>query len=87
MDGFGDSSGDTGASTNPSMGTFKSANNIGDKIPGHIATTKGISSLTGGAMTTSLKHSTKGLGSPRPFTAKIKPMKNIGKDIGRKRGY
>ncbi len=77
---------DMGTSTGSSMGTFKVANNLG-KLPAGGATMKGVAGLTGRATNVSLKHSTTGLAKPRPFMAKIRPVRNEMKSIGRKRGY
>ena len=80
--------GDFGTSTSPSMGTFKSANAIGAKLPAGGSTIRGTGGLTQRAEDFSFRHSTKGLGmGAKPFTAKVRPIKNIGKSIGRKRGY
>ncbi len=78
--------GDLGVSTNPSMGSFKTANSLG-KLPDGGSTFRGVGGLTAKAERVSMQHSTKGLGAPKPFSAKVRPVKNEMKSIGRKRGF
>lgn len=78
----------TGFSSSPAMGSFKSANAIGGKLPAGGSTIRGTGGLTQRAEDFSFRHSTKGLSSgPKPFTAKVRPIRNEMKSIGRKRGY
>lgn len=79
--------GSSGFGSSPSMGTFKSANNIGAKLPTGGSTIRGTGGLTQRAEGVSMKHSTAGLASPKPFSAKVRPVKNEMKSIGRKRGF
>lgn len=77
---------DSGFSSGSDMGTFKSANSLGS-LPAGGSTFRGTGGLTQRAEGVSMKHSTKGLTGPKPFTAKVRPVRNVMKDIGRKRGY
>ncbi len=88
---------DLGASTFPDMsksgvtsdaqkGTFKGVNELG-KLPAGGATPKGAGGLEQKAQMYAVRHSTKAIRGPKPFMAKTKPITNVGKDIGRKRGY
>lgn len=70
-----------------SMGAFKPANNISAKLPAGGSTMRGVAGLDARAENFSMKHSTKGLAASKPFTAKVRPIKNLAKSIGRKRGY
>lgn len=85
MGGFGNPMGGIGSS--PSMGTFKSANAISAKLPTGGATIRGTGNLTKQAGDFAFRHSTKGLTGPKPSVVKVRPVKNLGKQIGRKRGY
>ena len=76
-----------GVSTDATKGTFKGANDFGKGLPAGGATVQGAGTQEKKAMFYSMRHSTKGLGGPKPFTAKVKPITNVGKSIGRKRGY
>ena len=90
MGGFGSNptGGSSGFGSSPSMGTFKSANNVdAAKLPSNGATMRGVGGLTQRAEQVSTKHATKGLAGPKPSMAKIRPIKNEMKSIGRKRGY
>lgn len=83
-----DFGGDLGSSTfSGSKGAFKPANDISAKLPSGGSTIRGTAGLTQRAELISTKHSTKGLGGPKPFMAKVRPIKNLAKSIGRKRGY
>jgi hypothetical protein len=85
-----DGMGDSGFSSDPSMGSFKTSNSISAKLPAGdgSSTMRPGANLEQKAGNYSMRHSTKGLSSgPKPFTVKVKPMKNIGRDIGRKRGF
>ncbi len=73
---------DSGILSDAQKGAFKGANDLG-KLPDQGSSVQGSSSLLKKAQVYSTKHSTKGLGSPR--VAKVKPMTNIGRAIGRKR--
>lgn len=86
MNGFPDSD-PSGVSTDAQKGTFKGANDFGHGLPAGGATVEGSGNMQKKAMFYSMRHSTKGLGGPKPFTAKVKPITNVGKSIGRKRGY
>jgi hypothetical protein len=82
------SGGEGGFSSAPGMGSFKSANAIGGKLPAGGATIRGVGGLEQRAGDFSFRHSTKGLSTgPKPFTTKVRPVKNEMKSIGRKRGY
>jgi hypothetical protein len=76
-----------GFSSSSSLGSFKSANSIGGKLPAGGSTIRGTGGLTQRAEDFSMRHSTKGLSSAKPFTTKVRPIKNEMKSIGRKRGY
>jgi hypothetical protein len=79
---------ETGFSSSPTMGSFKSANVIGAKLPAGGSTIRGTGGLTQRAEDFSFRHSTKGLSSgPKPFSTKVRPIRNEMKSIGRKRGY
>lgn len=78
--------GGSGFGSSPSMGEFKSANSLGH-LPAGGSTMKGVAGLEGRAENVQMRHSTKGLMSAKPFMAKIRPVKNEMKSIGRKRGY
>ena len=77
----------SGFSSGGSMGSFKTSNNLGH-LPAGGSTIRGTGGLTQRAEDFSFRHSTKGLSSgPKPFTAKVRPIRNEMKSIGRKRGY
>ena len=83
-----DGMGDSGFSSDPSMGSFKTSNSIGAKLPAGGSTIRGTGGLTQRAEDFSMRHSTKGLSSgPKPFSTKVRPIKNEMKSIGRKRGF
>lgn len=84
---MGDSNNLMGAGTRPAMGSFKPANNISAKLPAGGSTMRGVGGITARAENFSMKHATKGLASPKPIGAKLKPIKNLGRQIGRKRGF
>lgn len=88
MGGFSSNPTGSGFSANPSMGSFKSANSLGAKLPAAGSTIRGTGDLTQHAEDFSFRHATKGLGMPKVPGAKMsKPVKMVGKQIGRKRGY
>ena len=76
----------SGILSDAQKGAFKSANNLGS-LPEGGASIAGSSSLLRKAQVYSARHSTKGLGLTRPSITKTKPLTNIGRAIGRKRGY
>ena len=79
---------ETGFSSSPAMGSFKSANSISAKLPASGSTIRGVGGLDQRAEDFSMRHSTKGLSSgPKPFSTKVRPIRNEMKSIGRKRGY
>ena len=75
---------DSGVLSDAQKGAFKGANDLG-KLPTGGASPEGVGTLEKKAQMYSMRHSTKGLGSPRVSGAKVKPMTNIGRAIGRKR--
>lgn len=78
---------ESGFSSGGGMGDFKTSNNLGH-LPAAGSTVRGTGALTQRAEDFSFRHSTKGLSSgPKPFTTKVRPIKNEMKSIGRKRGY
>jgi hypothetical protein len=85
MNGFPDTS-PSGLTSDAQRGSFKSSNDLG-KLPEGGAGVEGSGTLLKHAQQYSIRHSTKGLAGPKPFTAKVKPITNLGKSIGRKRGY
>lgn len=74
----------SGILSDAQKGAFKGANDLG-KLPEAGASAQGVGSLEKKAQMYSMRHSTKGLGSQRAAGAKVKPMTNIGRAIGRKR--
>jgi len=76
----------SGVTSDAQKGAFKSGNDLGH-LPTGGATPAGVEGLTEKAQTFSVRHSTKGLRAPKPFTTKVRPITNLGKSIGRKRGY
>ena len=75
-----------GVSSDATKGAFKGANDLGH-LPAGGASVEGVGNMEKKAQIYSTRHSTKGLGGPKPFTAKVKPITNLSKSIGRKRGY
>lgn len=76
----------SGITSDAQKGAFKSANSLGS-LPTGGASAAGVGGLLQKAQTFSVRHSTKGLRPSKPFTAKVRPITNEGKSIGRKRGY
>lgn len=76
----------SGTTSDAQKGAFKSSNDLG-KLPEGSAGIEGSGNLLNKAQQYSTRHSTKGLAGPRPFMAKVKPITNLGKSIGRKRDY
>ena len=76
----------SGITSDAQKGAFKGANDLG-KLPAGGATSEGVGGLARKAQTFAIRHSTKALRSPKPFTTKVRPITNEGKSIGRKRGY
>ena len=76
----------SGVTSDAVKGAFKGANDLG-KLPEGGSSVEGVGALQKKAQVYSQRHSTKGLGSPRSPFAKVKPMSNLGRAIGRKRGY
>ena len=88
---------DLGSSTFPDMqkggfasdaikGAYKGSNDLGH-LPQAGASIEGSGGLIRNAQKYSMRHSVKGLGFKRAPTAKLKTITNLGRDIGRKRGY
>ncbi len=67
-------------------GAFKGANDLG-KLPEGGSSSEGVGTLQKKAQGYAFKHSTKGLFGARPSATKTRSNTNIGKAIGRKRGY
>jgi len=76
----------SGVTSDATKGAFKSSNDLGH-LPEGGASPEGSGTLLKKAQIFSVRHSTKGLAASKPFTAKLKPIMNEGKSIGRKRGY
>jgi hypothetical protein len=74
----------SGITSDASKGAFKTGNDLGH-LPDQGSSVEGVGSLEKHAQQYAVRHSTKGLGSPRVPGAKVKPMTNIGRAIGRKR--
>jgi hypothetical protein len=74
----------SGVLSDAQKGAFKGANDLG-QLPEGGASVEGVGNLAKKAQVYSMRHSTKGLRGPKPFTAKVKPLTNMGRDIGRKR--
>ena len=76
----------SGVTSDAQKGAFKGANDLG-KMPTGGATSEGVGGIERKAQMFAIRHSTKALRSPKPFTTKVKPITNEAKAIGRKRGY
>ena len=74
----------SGITSDAQKGAFKGVNDLG-KLPEGGASSEGTEGLLKHAQQYSVRHSVKGLGFKRPATAKVKPLVNMGRDIGRKR--
>jgi hypothetical protein len=74
----------SGITSDAQKGAFKGANELG-KLPEGGASIEGVGSLEKHAQQYSVRHSVKGLGFKRAAGAKVKPLTNVGRDIGRKR--
>lgn len=76
----------SGVQSGAQKGLFKSANDLGHAM--NIGgSAQGVAGIERKAETMAIKHSTKGLMSRRPSVAKVKPITNLAKSIGRKRGF
>lgn len=75
-----------GVSSDAQKGTYKGANDLGH-LPSGGSSIEGTGGLMKRAQTYSMRHQVKGLGFKRAPTGKLKTITNIGRDIGRKRGY
>ena len=76
----------SGITSDAQKGAFKGANDLG-QLPTGGGSAEGVGNLEKKAQMYSMRHSTKGLGSQKSPMSKVKPMTNIGRAIGRKRGY
>jgi len=77
----------SGFSSNASKGAFKSSNDLSRSPFGGAGSASGVAGLTKHADQYVMRHSTKGLGFTKSGVMRLKPNLNIGKAIGRKRGY
>lgn len=71
---------------NGEKGVFKSANDLGH-LPAGSSGVAGTGALQKQAQIYSLRHQVKGLGFKKAPSAKTKVISNLGRSIGRKRGY
>jgi hypothetical protein len=74
----------SGITSDAQKGAFKGANEL-KGLPQGGASIEGVGSLEKHAQQYSVRHSVKGLGFKRAAGAKVKPLTNMGRDIGRKR--
>lgn len=75
----------SGFASDATRGAFKSSNDL--SRPSMAGSATGVSGIEKHADQYVMRHSTKGLGFSKTGVLRLKPNFNIGKAIGRKRGY